>query len=169
MSLEDSSPPQRETQKNSCRSSLLAQGVKHPVLSLRWLGFDPQPRKLRHALGSAETHNRAVQIPESRDTGGIFTTPPSPSQGCLTLKTEFCFHEVDQTGICSNSSKPSQEKFHKVQPCGRVERIVFRGRPMPENPAPEGRFWVTLGFAASLNHSLCIYKIGAMSINLPVC
>jgi hypothetical protein len=34
---------------------------------------------------------------------------------CLTLKAEFCFCKVYQTGICSNSSKPSQEKFRSLR------------------------------------------------------
>ena len=34
-------------------SSLVAQGIKEPELSLLWLGFDPWPPELPHAMGVA--------------------------------------------------------------------------------------------------------------------
>ena len=86
-----------------------------------------------------------------------FSPPlPSLSLGLLILKAEFCFRKVHQTGICSNSSKPSQEKsfrkFRRAWPSGK--NSFWRQAWMPGNTAPDGHCWMTSGKRRSLAEPL---------------
>lgn len=99
-----------------------------------------------------QKHRRTFANPRTLEE---FSLPlPSLALGlvCLILKAAFCFHKVHQTGICSNSSKSSQEKsfrkFRHAWPSGK--NSFWRQAWMPGNTTPDGHCWVTSGKRHSL-------------------
>lgn len=110
------------------------------------------------------------QPKEPKDTGKNCHLPSLPFLWArlFNFKSRFCFQKVYQTGICSNSSKPSQEKFQKVQTCmAKWKEQSWRKAWEYTASVTAGGPWAS--FLASPSHTLPIYKVRAGRMNMEVC